>query len=839
MRWKLYIAGEKMKKKLHIEKISGGAKIFKERSYGALKNLIPAAEGLVKRNGHKTITRLTDKNGKNLRINGIYSYSYTKNGETYDCRIVHAGACFIKLDKDFKYIGELEIAQGVTIKDQRSRAFLRNELLYIIGAGDILICDGETIKSAYNSSDTYIPTTAKMITDRKAGMRCEAHQSPNMLNPRRKNKLIGGSTHKKLNEPNLFVLDGEIDFKKPIIIDVKIRTKTSEDADNDYTTSYIGINEAGEEVSTVVNLRYVRDSVDDSVIFFLIEPMRNERGEKIKIKIGEKVYDYDTVPFGVRLRGHREISFGFDVDAPYPNEENITVEYESVDEYRNELYDVEMGALATHEGGKEILLLTRGENEILYSDPVYGFSYLPRENKITLGGSDKITSLVQLWDNLIGVFKENSFYRVRFGDDTYEALSSADSLGAYSANAVSICGSDCLVLSGQGVFGVDDYKSSARQVCLLSPRSLDIDFALSEYTREDKKDAFSIVHSGKYYLFIGEDCYVGVPKSSGKSEYDWYPWYGFGARVSYSFDGELYFGTSNGEIRKMHSGYQDITINEYSTETLSLIIDNEGEKTRLVTDKASLENDTIAKIEAHLLYIGNAKISSGALLFRQGSPCYPDGSAKLFFGDTLILKGKAETTEGVVIGVAGNIAYLDGEMRDITAYTELDEGSANMEEYYDVYLKKQSGIYEAKWENGAIFLKTGGEVVKIEDFSSVVLETRVKIPSEYKTSPLSIGTHTKNATLTRLYLNVYSGTEGKIETEISTRAARYKKEITTAPPLDFEGVDFNRLDMTYGLDAHLAIPYFVRGFDYLDVKISANDEKPVYIGFLMLEYYAS
>ena len=75
--------------------------------------------------------------------------------------------------------------------------------------------------------------------------------------------------------------------------------------------------------------------------------------------------------------------------------------------------------------------------------------------------------------------------------------------------------------------------------------------------------------------------------------------------------------------------------------------------------------------------------------------------------------------------------------------------------------------------------------------------------------------------------------------EISTRSAKYSKKTVSAPALDFDALDFNRLDMTYGLDKHLAIPFFVRGFDYLDVKISANDEKPIYIGFLMLEYCVS
>ena len=483
----------KMKKKLHIENISGGAKIFDKRSFGALKNLVPISDGLMKRNGHKTVTFLRDSDGAPLKINGIFAYSYKNDGEEIQCKIVHAGNHFFKLDKDFKNARELEYENGITVKNERSRAFCKDGVLYILGAGDVLICDGEKIKSAYFTSGTYIPTTARMITDRKMGMKSEKHESPNLLNPRRINKLYGGGTHKNLNEENVFVLDGEIEYGKRLVIDVKIRTKVSSDSDNEYTTSYVGINELGEEVSTVVNLHYERENIDDSVIFFLTEPIRNDRGEKIKIKIGDKIHDYNTVPFGVRIKNHREICFGFDLDAPYPNEENVAIEYQTSDTLRDLLYDVELCAMGTDGDGGELLMFTRGGNELYYSGSQNVFSYLPSENKISFGGADKITSVVQLWDNLVGVFKNNGFYRVRFEGDGYELISSADTLGASSPYATSVCLGDCLALSERGAFGVDDYKSSVRDTCLLRPRSEDIDTLLLGYTANEKREAVSCV----------------------------------------------------------------------------------------------------------------------------------------------------------------------------------------------------------------------------------------------------------------------------------------------------------------------------------------------------------
>lgn len=827
-----------MKKKLHIENVSGGAKISHSRSYGALKNLIFAGGGLVKRNGHKTVAKISSSDGVPLRINGIFDYVYIKNGESCACKIVHAGSHIFKLDAEFNFICELELIGEIIIKDERSRGFLRNGVLYIIGAGDILICDGESVKSAYFLDGSFVPITSRKITDRRSGMKCEAYQSPNLLNPRRKNMMIGSGTHKILNESNVFLLDSEIAYGKPFTIDVKIRTKTSEESDNDHTTSYIGINGAGEEVSTVVNLRYARENVDETVRFFLIEPMRNDRGEEIRIKIGDKIHDYTTVPFGVRIRNRRELCLGFDVCAPYPNEENIVIEYESRQNHKELLYDVDFGALASYKGGEELLVFTRGGNELYYSDPVEGFSYLPLDNKLKLGGQDKITSAIQLWDGVVGVFKENGFFRVRFGENGHEVVSSLDSLGAFSLYSTSVLGSDCLFLNSQGIFGVDDYKSSMRDLCLLSSRSFDIDNALLRYSRDEKREAVSIAHRGKYYLFIGNECFVGVCKSSSGREYDWYPWYGFGARVVCTLDGELYFGKENGEIRKMHSGYQDITVHEYSSETLSLILDNEGEATRFITDKTELEYDTTAKLGEHLLYIGKAKEHQDSISFVSGAPTYKDGSVKLFYGDTLILRRDGDEREKTVLCAMDKSVYFEhGLAAAISESTSYDYESEDDGDEWEVYQKKTAEFYEAELENGAIYLKKGGEAVKIHGASYILLEEKRKIQAEYKTAPLSIGTQDKNATLTKLYLNVYSGTEGEIDVEISTHTASYAKKITSAPAVDFERLDFNRMDFGFGLDKHLGVPFFVRGFDYLDVKITTDDEKPVYIGFLMLEYY--
>jgi hypothetical protein len=128
----------------------------------------------------------------------------------------------------------------------------------------------------------------------------------------------------------------------------------------------------------------------------------------------------------------------------------------------------------------------------------------------------------------------------------------------------------------------------------------------------------------------------------------------------------------------MHSGYSDITLREYSTDTLSLIVDNESEKTRLITDKTSLEDNTVIRVGTHRLYIGKARKSNGAIVFFDGSPTYPGGSVKLFYGDTLILENGRETTEKTVLGVLGNRVLFEG---GDTVYLDVEKFTLALKSY--------------------------------------------------------------------------------------------------------------------------------------------------------------
>ncbi len=149
-----------------------------------------------KRNGWNEFIKITDDEGKECSINGIFKYM--------DYYIVHAGTKFFKVYDDgegFKYVditnNETKVYPSCFI-NSRSEAYLLNKKLYIIGAGDYLVYgswDGEEtyeLRRVEDNEDTYIPTTT--ININKDGTEDDIRgilDMPNLLCSKRKNSLVG------------------------------------------------------------------------------------------------------------------------------------------------------------------------------------------------------------------------------------------------------------------------------------------------------------------------------------------------------------------------------------------------------------------------------------------------------------------------------------------------------------------------------------------------------------------------------------------------------------------------------------------------------------------------
>lgn len=162
-----------------------------------------------KRHGWRDIAWFEDSQGDKLPINGIFEWQ--------DGYVVHAGTHFYECGKDFSVSKELELAEGVTVTSTKSKGYVQDGKLWITGAGEYLVYDGNNIQPVLESMYAYIPTTSIGITASIEGDKINSFQGVNLFTKRRKNKLVGRDNGEfEGYYIGTYKLDGLIDFDEPV-----------------------------------------------------------------------------------------------------------------------------------------------------------------------------------------------------------------------------------------------------------------------------------------------------------------------------------------------------------------------------------------------------------------------------------------------------------------------------------------------------------------------------------------------------------------------------------------------------------------------------------------------
>lgn len=830
------------RKKEYIFKATQG--ISQKEGEGISQNMINLSGYNQKRQGHKNISEFTDVDLNPLRINGIYDYHYIdESNENVSTKIVHAGNKLFRCDESFLTREEIPLDGEIKIKDEKSQAFLLGKRLFIAGAGELLFYDGEAVRRIYGASEVYIPTTSCKITDQENGMESTRCESPNLLTPRRINKFIGSNLYRESNKTNVFLLDTNIKYNTKFVLDIRIRTRTGEEEISTNTTSYIGINEAGEEVGTIVNIRFARDSIEQNASLILSEPIRDDDGNIINLKIGDTVYTYDNLDFSASLKNYRELCLPFEVVTPILGEDNISVEFEAQETNSIEIMQgSKLLSLSNCENGKELLVVNFGDNKLHFSDKDKGIFHIPTDNEISFGGDNEpITAIIRLSENLIGVFKKNSFYRVRFtssNDDGYEAFLSSASVGAYNQESACVVNYDCLVFNREGVFGVSDYKSTQNVFDSLRSRSFKINELLRAHTKAEKENAVAIVSDKRYYLFIGNKAYIADTRyrvngtGSDGYGYEWWQWTGVGARVAYSDEAGLYLGTENGQIRMFTSDNCDIDERVYKTSELSLLCRQAEGYTEFVLpdDYESNDSSIMATLSAHkVLLKKGVEYKEGALCLDVDMVLSSEGAAKIYPDMKISVYDQAG--ELACEAQIENVSLLTGTVEINDALTE---GAS-----YDIYLSSdEDEAYGLERVEDAYILLKSGERITLKDTEDITLTIRSQksIECEYKTMPLCFDLPTQKKTLKGLYLKLPGLAKGTIKLELETKKAKLQREIDLGKALDFDSLDFDSLSFDSELDILVPVSAFLRGFEYLTLKITSNDSEMFGIDTIYFQY---
>lgn len=837
------------KKSIYEDNLSGGinrgtSASDKDGAY-LIKNMINSSGKSKKRNGHQNVACFTDDNLNGLRINGIYNYSYVDENDGYvSARIVHAGTRLFKATSEFEIIEEIPLAFGVGLKNERSQGFTMGKNLWIIGAGNVLIYDGKELRRASEGENAYIPDTTTFLRDGKI----YKNESPNLLTGKRVNRFLSTSLYRESGATNVFILDEKIKYGTNFVLEIKIRTRTSEEEASSSTTSYIGVDSNGVEVNKIVTIRYAKKSIEGGT-YFLSEPIRDEAGNVINIKIGDQIYTYDKLPFGIRISSGRELRIAYDITPPNKSEENIRIEYEAEKTGEGIFENAKIGALANGDKGGQILLLGFDDNTIRFTDADKGFFYFPEKNKISLGSDgEKINAIIRLSDNLVGVFKEKSFYRIRFtssNDDGYEIYSSSDSIGAYSIFSSSMVDYDCLVFNERGVYGVSEYKTVSNAFNCLRQRSGRINPLLEKYTENERKNAQSIAFGARYYLFIGEDVYIADTRRKIKEagaqgdafQYEWWLWDNCKARVLYSDGISLYFGTDNGQIRKFTNDFCDIEKYEYKTQELSLLVKSHDTYSDfLIPERDSLDYEkSSAYLSPHRRLISKDAIyENGELYFSTDDFFYRNGAIKIYEGECVeIYKKSGEYVASFYIEEVDPV-FKSVRVKDGIAFIE-GEG------YFVYYYYPNGKEYGVSKCLEGVSLTLGTEPIKIKETEDLCLTLFEKSPITcvYKTKEYYLDAPLGKKSVRRLFLRPTNETEGEIEIVLETEKSRIKKVLTIAKTLDFEKASFDSL--AFGKENGIAYPIsaFLRGFESITVEIKSQTERDFGIEGISILYEVS
>ncbi len=524
---------------LGVDFTSSPIEVDKKRSPNAV-NMINNNGYNETRNGYEIIKNLDS------RINRIWNVDIPNE----EILLVHAGTKLYKIDSNFKEVEELLS----DLNDERSTGIYFSDYLTIFD-GKRAIIYGNTengYKAEYIDEIGYIPTTS--VGRDSSG---------------------GGTDYEKVN------------LMSPYRI-------------NTFLTEMVETTINGELQNNPQTVFKLDDTNIDSVE--LVEIL-TENGNWEVLKSDK--YQVDTSTGQVTLSEAPG-------DSPVLGRDNVSIKYKkSILENTNKINKCDIATLFGYDGNNNRIFVA-GNREF----PNYDFfceqddpTYWPDEN-FTKIGTEPIVSYSRLTDGSLSIHKKQSdtdctvYYRTSNMLNNLEVFPLKDgvkNVGCISKYCNCNLVNDPLFLSDQGVFSCigNNGEKYAQQ------RSYYVNGKLIK--EKNLEDAVATSFLGKYYLainnhvYVADSRYLSYPRNAKTEQYqyEWWYWDNLPIRVFFTWNNELYFGTSNGNICKFNNRY----------------IDNNKEiKSYWETPFLELNNTQAAKTIKDITLILNPNVSSDITL---------------------------------------------------------------------------------------------------------------------------------------------------------------------------------------------------------------------------------
>lgn len=487
-----------------VDFTSSPIEVDKRRSPNA-KNIINNNGYNESRNGYEEVLKLDDQ------INGVWNID-TEERELF---LIHSGEKLYEVSTDFSI--KTVVITGMT--NNRSSGLYIGEKLVIFD-GTRVVCYGKFengYEARFLDECGYIPTTS-VARDSSGGG--EDYELINLMSPYRINTFLAEIIKEEItdSEGNITISESE-------------QTKFKLDDTNitEVTLVEVLTNDGSWEVVT----NYTVDKENGIVTF-------------------------ETAPG----------------ESPVLGRDNVSIRYKKeLLENISKINKCNIITLFGYEGNNNRIFAS-GNPEF----PNYDFhceqddpTYWPDEN-FTKIGTEPIVAYSRLNDGTLAIQKKQSdtdctlYYRSSNLLDNVEVFPLEDgikNIGCISKYANSNLLNDPLTLTDQGVYSIIGQANGEKA---FQSRSYYVNGKLIK--EKNLEDAFALSFQGKYYLcinnhvYIADSRYLSYPKHSKTEQYqyEWWFWDNIPARILFSWNNDLLFGTKDGQICKFNDKYKDLDV---------------------------------------------------------------------------------------------------------------------------------------------------------------------------------------------------------------------------------------------------------------------------------------
>ena len=702
-----------------------------------------------------------------------------------------------------------------------------------------MVYDGSVLKSPCEHYKAYAPVTASGITSTREGALVGTTRSPNLFTKKRRN---GFRVNTDSVGEHLFLFDAPVDMNKPLSVTVTFRVRQRTDAKYGNVTAYIGKDEDGKEINTIVYGKYYTSSPSTNSILTLNGDFVDGEGKPIKLEFeeGSGPLDYNSLGWPIIVKNPHELLVMYNPTSPRYNYDNVVVEYTADGEgYEDYLGEDAAAFLVNADNGNSALMLCDG-GRMFYTQEMGKNLYLPVENCIKLGElSEKITSAVPMLDNYIAVYKKNSFYRIKLnasGVGSYQVVATSDKEGSLSSFCACSLEEDNLCFNENGIFGTTEPSNADEHTSILFARDGFINDRLCKYSQAEKENAHFICHKGRAYLFIGGDVFVADKdyKSKGGLKdflYEWWMLDNCPVSCAVSVFNEIYMGREDGYISVFKDGYSDITYINLDKNMYHYLLREREDYTEVIFDfgLGVGDGDTVYLGEHYLLYSKCTYDSEGkkVVLSNGNHFDFEKGCAKLYDGMDIMLC--YENKEIAAKGVMSGLDLVKGEFNSPLTPRET--------ELYLYIGKKKGSSYKLIDLEDHFALSYNGEYASLYslDIDGIQLRHEQAVECAYYTSPLSFDESGESKALFSITVFPTKDTASSLKVGYETFDSSDLKEIRIGKYSAFDELSLGAFDFGR-MYKGVKVGFFERGFDYIVIKVISSEGRSFGVSRIDVSY---